>query len=152
MRRTILTLTLATAGLLVAAEAAQAQIRAPIQSRWMNPWSPYGTVGVTTLWNGGIGNQAWGANPWTGTQFYQSRYVNPWTGGVAAQQFGINPWTGGVAAQQFGINPWTGTWSSHNFGIDPWTGTQGVSDFRYNPLINQYRFRYMINNPYLLFP
>jgi hypothetical protein len=93
MRRTLLAFALAVGGLVAAAGPADAQVYAPTQSYWFNPWTPYANFGTTT-YNPyvGLGTRSYAFDPWTGARMSRGTFVNPVTGFGRSYSYGYNPW------------------------------------------------------------
>jgi hypothetical protein len=86
-----------------------------------------------------IGNTT--INPYTGQVYRYSAGYNPLTNQYGSSRVVINPYTGFQTGVGIGQNPYTGTIYRTEVIRDPWTGGVFTSRQRYNPLINQYRWR-----------
>ena len=97
----------------------------------------------------------WSSASISNAQVVGTTTVNPFTGQVATNtsgynpllnQFGsssvvVNPWTGQQTGVGISQNPLTGTIYRTDIVRNPWTGATFSTRQRYNPLLNQYRFR-----------
>ena len=82
-----------------------------------------------------------GVNPYTGQIYSYSTGYNPLVNQFGSSSVVVNPITGQQAAVGVGQNPVTGTIYRTEVVRNPWTGGTVTYRQRYNPLLNQYRWR-----------
>jgi hypothetical protein len=82
-----------------------------------------------------------GINPLTGQVYSYSTGYNPLVNQFGSSGVVINPITGQQTAVGVGQNPVTGTIYRTDVVRNPWNGSTVTYRQRYNPLLNQYRWR-----------
>ena len=82
-----------------------------------------------------------GVNPFTGQLNTVTSGFNPLTNQIGQSRVVVNPLTGQQVGVGISQNPFTGTISRTDVVRNPWTGAAFTVRQRYNPIINQYRWR-----------
>ena len=82
-----------------------------------------------------------GVNPFTGQVNVVTSGYNPLLNQIGTSNVAINPITGQQVAVGISQNPLTGTIYRTDLVRNPFTGATITYRQRYNPLINQYRWR-----------
>jgi hypothetical protein len=101
-------------------------------------------IGALMLTPGGSHAQVIGGtriNPYTGEVYSYTTGYNPLVNQYGSSNVVINPLTGQETAVGIGQNPYTGTIYRTDVVRNPWMGGTVIYRQRYNPLLNQYRWR-----------